>query len=158
MFCDGYISGTWQTINAGQTVPEGKLVYFNLNEVEEGKVPVWTISGKNEEGYFEFVPYFLDIDEIGSGKSVQASLSYRSGKTFTIKFDSSKIKCTKKKDNSDIPSGTKLIEGIQIIFKTTDGTSVDWTIGKYTYGNDDKIDYIVFEANTDTGIIEVSYK
>ena len=159
MFCDSYISGSWQTIYPGQTVPEGERVYFNLNEVEEGKVPVWTINGKNKESYyFQFVSYFLDIDEIGSGKSVQASLSYRSGKIFTIKFDSSKIKCTKKKDNSDIPSGTKLIEGTQISFKTTDGTSVDWTIGKDTYWNDDDIDYIVFEANTDTGIIEVSYE
>ena len=159
MYCECKISGTWQTINAGQTVPEGKWVYFILEEVEEGKVPVWTINGKTEKSTsFESVSYFLDIDKIGSGKSVQASLSYRGGKTFTVKFDSSKIKCTKKKDSSTITSGTQLIEGTEINFKTNDDTSVEWTIGKYTYGKSKNINYIVFEDDTDTDIIEVSYE
>ena len=163
MYCDYYDSATdsLQIINAGQTIPEGKWVYFNLKEVEEGKVPVWTINGKTEKSdFFEYVSYFLDIDKIGSGKYVQASLSYRGGKTFTVKFDSSKIKCTKKKDGSTITSGTQLIEGTEINFETTDGTNVKWTIGKYTYDwkTVDNINYIVFEDDTDTDIIEVSYE
>ena len=79
---------------------------------------------------------------------------------FTIKFDPLKIKCTKVKDGSNIVNGTKLIEGTKIKFETIDKTKVEWTIGKYTYDWDtmDSINCIVFEADTDTDIIEVSYK
>lgn len=161
MFCDCYISGKWQIINQGQAVPEGKWIYFNLEKIEEGKVPVWTINGKTEKSNnFDNISYFLDIDKIGSGKSVQTDLSYRDGKMFTIKFDPLKIKCTKVKDGSNIVNGTKLIEGTKIKFETIDKTKVEWTIGKYTYDWDtmDSINCIVFEADTDTDIIEVSYK
>ncbi|EMB25910.1 hypothetical protein [Treponema denticola] len=161
MYCDYYDSSTasWTRINPGETFPEGKKVWFNLKEVEEGKVPVWTINGKTEKSdFFEYVSYFLDIDKIGSGKYVQVGLSYRGGKTFTVKFDSSKIKCTKEKDGSTITSGTQLIEGTEINFKTTDGTNVKWIIGNYIYNERNSIDYIVFEADADADIIEVSYE
>lgn len=158
MFCDSLFS-SWNEIKSGSQVPEGQTIFFNIRKTEEGKVPVWTINGKQRQAdRFEYVGYLLGIHKTGSTRTIQASLNYRTGEMCSITFDASTIKCSKKDTGANITSGTKLLEGTELQFETLDNTNVDWFIGDSYEANDSKFLYTVFKGNVEKGTITVSYE
>ena len=120
----------WYTNTGGTPVTDGATVYENeelifIAQPSAGKMAdLWTVNGapvKSGEGNFCWYRVGAEVS------SLRFEYTEKTAEKLELRFDTSKIRCTKLLDTTPINPGMR-DEGDFLIFKTTDGSAVKWKI------------------------------
>ena len=119
----------------GAGINEGDRIYFRIKNPTPNKVAVWTVNNKPAafDSNIASLSYRIRAQDADSEGNINVSYTERNMIELTIQFDSSKVKCTQKRDGTAVVSNSKHSEGTELKFETVNGKTVEWKIGSVTY-------------------------
>ena len=119
----------------GAGINEGDRIYFRIKKPTPNKVAVWTVNNKpaSFDSNIASLSYRIRAQDADSEGNINVSYTERNMIELTIRFDSSKVKCSQKRDGTEVVSNSKHSEGTELKFETVDGKAVEWKIGSVTY-------------------------
>jgi hypothetical protein len=122
-------------ISSAAEVNEGDRIYFRIKKPTSNKVAVWTVNNKpaSFDSNIASLNYSIKAQDADSEGNINVSYTERNMIELTIQFDSSKVKCTQKRDGTEVVSNSKHSEGTELKFETVNGKTVEWKIGSVTY-------------------------
>ena len=122
-------------ISSAAEVNEGDRIYFRIKKPTPNKVAVWTVNNKpaSFDSNIASLNYSIKAQDADSEGNINVSYTERNMIELTIQFDSSKVKCTQKRDGTEVVSNSKHSEGTELKFETVNGKTVEWKIGSVTY-------------------------
>lgn len=119
----------------GAEINEGDRIYFRIKNPTPNKVAIWTVNNKPApfDSNIASLSYSIKAKDADTEGTINISYTERDMIELTIRFDSSKVKCTQKTDGTEVVSNSKYLEGTELKFETVDGKAVEWKIGSVTY-------------------------
>ena len=122
-------------ISSAAEVNEGDRIYFRIKKPTPNKVAVWTVNNKAApfDSNIASLNYSIKAQDADSEGTINISYTERDMIELTIRFDSNKVKCTQKRDGTEVVSNSKHSEGTELKFETVNGKTVEWKIGSVTY-------------------------
>ena len=119
----------------GAEINEGDRIYFRIKNPTPNKVAILTVNNKPApfDSNIASLNYSIKAKDADTEGTINISYTERDMIELTIRFDSSKVKCTQKTDGTEVVSNSKYLEGTELKFETVDGKAVEWKIGSVTY-------------------------
>ena len=149
-------------IISGAEINEEDRIYFRIKNPTPNKVAVWNINNKpaSFDSNIASLSYRIKAKDADNEGNINITYTERDMIELIIQFDSSKVKCTKKTDGTEVLSNSQHLEGTTLEFETVNGKAVEWQIGRVTYiGKNIGIDTTLHKFYADkNGVVVVKYK